>query len=71
MTLRVAGRNRLVDRDRQAELLDARQRRVEVRVGERGDFRRAQFQVLESRRLRGVDVFERRADADLDAAILS
>src|SRR4029077_20093375 len=59
------------DRHREPEFLDAGKRRFVVRVGEAGDFRRAELQVVEPRGLGGVDPLQWRAQTDLHAAILS
>jgi hypothetical protein len=48
-------------RNRKSELLDVRQRRFKVRIGQRGNFRRAQLQVVEPRGFGGVDALQRRA----------
>ncbi len=59
------------DRNRKPELLDAGHSRFVVRIREAGDFRGAELQVLESRRLGGVDALQCGAQSDLNAAILS
>ena len=67
----VAGRNRFVAGVGDSGLADVASGLVERGVRQRGDFRRAQLDVVESGGLRGVDVGQRRTEADLNRPVLS
>ena len=65
------GQKQVGDRRWKPELTDARDSRLVLAVGQRGDFRRGELDVLEARRLGGVDPFQPGTEAHLDAVILS